>query len=269
MVDDSFALLQEKTIVLTRAEEQQSEARLLLENSGARVLDLPALVIGPPDHWEPLDDALAHLENFHWLIFSSANGVRAVEKRLQHMGKSLAVLPSQLKVAVVGRKTALCLQKFGSSVDFIPPNFLAESLIEHFPVSGLGLRILLPRVQTGGRALLAEAFGMAGAHVVEVPAYESCCPDSIPEKTIHAFSAGEVDAIAFTSSKTAIHTAQLLRQSFGREWHGRIDHLKIISIGPQTSISCKKYFSKVDKEADPHDLEGLLNACIEAFQLER
>ena len=63
-----------RTVVMTRAAEQQGEGRALLEAQGARVLDLPALVIGPPDQWGPLDDALADLESFHWLVFSS--GIR-------------------------------------------------------------------------------------------------------------------------------------------------------------------------------------------------
>ena len=37
------------TVVITRAREQQSEGRRLLQSLGARVLDLPALEIGPPD----------------------------------------------------------------------------------------------------------------------------------------------------------------------------------------------------------------------------
>ena len=64
-------------MVVTRAANQQGEARILLEAEGARVLDLPALVIGPPDDWGPLDDALDELEDFHWLVFSSTNGVQA------------------------------------------------------------------------------------------------------------------------------------------------------------------------------------------------
>ena len=56
-----------RTVVVTRAAEQQGEARRLLESEGACVPDLPALVIGPPDDWGPLDDALEELEDFHWL----------------------------------------------------------------------------------------------------------------------------------------------------------------------------------------------------------
>ena len=69
------------TIAVTRAEQQLGEARRLFERAGAEVLDLPALVIGPPDTWGPLDDALTELEDFHWLVVSSSNGVEAVEQR--------------------------------------------------------------------------------------------------------------------------------------------------------------------------------------------
>ena len=103
--------LQHRTVVVTRAAEQQGEARELLEAKGANVLDLPALVIVPPDHWGPLDDALADLDNFHWLVFSSANGVLAVEQRLQRQQRSLCRLPKGLKIAAVGRKTARLLEE--------------------------------------------------------------------------------------------------------------------------------------------------------------
>ncbi len=78
--------LQGRTIAVTRAEQQLGTARQLFEQAGASVLDLPALVIGPPDSWGPLDDALSELEDFHWLVVSSANGVDAVEQRLQRQG---------------------------------------------------------------------------------------------------------------------------------------------------------------------------------------
>ena len=254
------------TIVITRAVEQQGTAHELLEQQGARVLDLPALVIGPPDTWGPLDDALDDWESFHWLVFSSANGVHAVERRLNRLGRCLGRRPSTLKIAAVGRKTARVLDELGTTVDFIPPQFVADSLIDHFPVSGWGLKMLLPRVQSGGRSILADAFGEAGVRVVEVPAYESRCPDTMPELTATALDNGEVDAIAFSSGKTATHTAQLLAQRFGASWMERLQGVKLVSIGPQTSQTCRACFGRVDAEADPHDLEGLAAACFQAIQ---
>jgi len=167
----------------------------------------------------------------------------------------------------VGLKTANSLNKIGVQADFVPPDFVADSLINNFPFPAAGLRILLPRVQSGGRTLLAEAFGKAGAHVLEVPAYESYCPQDIPEKTLKALDNFEVDAITFTSGKTVSHVSKLMKDYFGNNWKEKLMKVKLISIGPQTSLICEKYFQRVDKEAIPHTLEGLLNACIDSLKL--
>ena len=58
------APLEGRTVLVTHDQEQQGEGRRQLEQLGAQVIDLPALVIGPPDEW-PLDDALDELDEFH------------------------------------------------------------------------------------------------------------------------------------------------------------------------------------------------------------
>ncbi|MFM7315042.1 MAG: uroporphyrinogen-III synthase [Cyanobium sp.] len=251
-----------RTIAVTRAEQQAGEARQRLEQLGASVVDIPALVIGPPDDWAPLDDALADLESFHWIVFSSANGVEAVQQRLARLGTSLARRPGTARLAAVGRRTAAVLEDLGAHADFVPPRFVADSLIDHFPVSGWGLRLLLPRVQSGGRTLLAEAFGEAGGRVVEVAAYESRCPQGLPSVAVRALERRELDAITFASAKTVKHTARMLEDSFGEGWTRMLEGLKLISIGPQTSGSCLEALGRVDAEADPHDLSGLTEACV-------
>ena len=237
----------------------------MLEQLGAGVVDVPALVIGPPDDWGPLDEALADLEHFHWIVFSSANGVEAVQQRLARLGTSLARRPGCSRLAAVGRRTAAVLEELGAAADFVPPSFVADSLIEHFPVSGWGLRLLLPRVQSGGRTVLAEAFGEAGARVVEVAAYESRCPRGLPSRALQALQQRSLDAITFASAKTVRHTARMLQDSFGDEWPALLEGLQLISIGPQTSRSCCEWLGRVDGEADPHDLDGLVQACVKAL----
>ncbi|MEB3235336.1 MAG: uroporphyrinogen-III synthase [Cyanobacteriota bacterium] len=268
--------LQGRCIGVTRAEAQASEARVLFEQAGARVVDLPALVITPPSDWGPLDDALAELESFHWLVISSSNGAEAVDARLRQRGSSLAHRPPGLKIAAVGRKTAQRLDELGAIADFVPPDFVADSLIEHFPSSAWGLRLLIPRVQSGGRSVLADAFAAAGARVVEVAAYETGCPAGLPSAAVAALNAGELDAITFSSAKTVRHTAQLLESAFGPDWRQRLDApvqgkaaVAVVSIGPQTSKACHSLLGRVDAEASPHDLSGLVQACNAALSCGR
>ncbi len=225
--------LRGRRIGVTRAETQLGEAQRLFAAQGASVVDLPALVVTPPDNWGPLDDALAELESFHWLVFSSANGVEAVQLRLQRRGSSLAARPRSLKIAAVGRKTAALLEELGAPADFVHPAFVADSLIEHFPVSGWGMRLLLPRVQSAAVAALER---------------------------------GELDAITFSSGKTVRHTAALLEAAFGKAWQQRLAEVAIVSIGPQTSARCRKLLGRVDAEADPYDLQGLVAACEQALR---
>ena len=101
--------------------------------------------------------------------------IKFVEERLRNLNSSLKECSKNIKIAVVGEKTALTLGELGIEADFVPPKFIAESLIENFPISGYGLRVLLPRVQTGGRNLIADEFRNSGSRVVEVAAYETRC----------------------------------------------------------------------------------------------
>ena len=125
----------------------------------------------------------------------------------------------------------------------------------------------MPRVQSGGRTLLAEAFGEAGSRVVEVAAYESRCPDTIPSETLQALEAREVDAISFSSGKTVSHTVALLTKAIGDQRMALVfQNPAVVSIGPQTSQRCMELLGRVDAEASPHDLDGLVEACVQAIQ---
>ncbi len=257
-----FSLLGKK-IIITRSQDQLSDSHILFEKKGADVYDLPSLIIGPPDDWGPVDDALGQIDIFDWIIFSSANGVRNIEDRFNQLDLSLSEISKRIKISAVGRKTANLLNLIGADISFVPPQFVADSLIENFPETRKGLKLFIPRVQSGGRSLLAESFRSKGSEVVEVAAYESFCPEHIPKKTLDALKKNNIDILTFTSGKTVINTRTLLKKYFGENWLDLIKDIKIVSIGPQTSLSCLKNIRKPDKEAEPYDLDGLVKACIE------
>ena len=257
--------LQDKKIVITRAKSQMSQAKTIFKDAGALVFDLPALVIDYPDDMAPLDTLIDQINKFDWIVFLSSNGIKYLNKRLLDKGSSLKTCSNQFKIAVVGEKTAQYLSNNGINADYIPPDFIAESLVKHFPFPVKDLHILIPRVQSGGNNLIIDNLLSRGALVQEVAAYESRCPESIPLETINAFKSKTIDAILFSSGKTVKNTAFLLQKQFGREWEAILNEVKLFSIGPQTTLECQRNFGRVDKEADKYTFDGLLTATINYF----
>ena len=257
--------LHQKKIIITRSKEGLSEVKKRFTSQGAEIFDFPALSIGLPDDLNPLDEALEEIDDFHWVIFSSSNGIKFVDQRLRYLKSSLKECSKKIKIAVVGEKTAKTLTELGIKADFMPPEFVAESLIENFPISGYGLRVFLPRVQTGGRNLIAEQFRNAGSRVVEAAAYETRCPDSIPKETIAAIFDRKIDAMIFSSGKTVSNSAFLLEKEFGSNWLTFLDQIKLLTIGPETSKICKKIFGRVDRQAQKYTFDGLMDVAIEIF----
>ena len=257
--------LDQKNIIITRSLEGILDIKKIFTTKGAKIYDFPAISIGDPDDLNSLDDALNQINDFHWIIFSSSNGIKFVDKRLRFFNSSLKECSKKTKIAVVGEKTAKTLDDFGIKADFIPPEFIAESLIDNFPISGYGLRVFLPRVQTGGRDLIADQFRKAGSRVFEAAAYETRCPGSIPKETIDVISKREVDAFIFSSGKTVSNSALLLEKTLGKDWLMYLDQTKFLTIGPQTTKICKKIFGRVDSQAQKYTFEGLLEAAINIF----
>lgn len=251
--------LRAKTILITRAAGQSSQFAELLIAQGAQVVELPALEIRPPASWDGVDEAIAELASFNWLILTSANAVHFFLDRLLELGQDLRSL-SALKIAVVGTKTAAELKQRGLLPDFVPPDFVADSLISHFPEAVAGQRILFPRVESGGREILVQEFSAAGAEVVEVAAYESGCPLVPDERAIQAIRQRQIDVITFASSKTVVHTAQLLEQGLGADWRGYLHGVAVASIGPKTSDTCREHLGRVDIEPAEYTLDALTEA---------
>ncbi|MEO0866958.1 MAG: uroporphyrinogen-III C-methyltransferase [Cyanobacteria bacterium J06642_11] len=254
--------LGQKTILVTRAAGQSSAFTRLLTDQGATVIDMPALEIRPPSSWGPMDQALGNLPQFDWLILTSANAVNWFLDRLIEQGGDMRQL-AQLKVAVVGKKTARILRDRGLQADFVPTNYVADALVESFPEPLAGLKVLFPRVETGGRDVLVREFSNQGAQVSEVAAYESGCPESMPAATTEVLRQGRVDAVTFASSKTVQHFKQLMMGEFGEPWLEQLAGVAIASIGPQTTKTCRSDLGRVDIEATAYTLDGLTEALVQ------
>ncbi len=261
---ESKALYQQSVLV-TRSAEQSTTFSDLLKTQGATVIEMPTLEIVPPSDWTELDQAIATIQTYDWLILTSANAVNYFFDRFLAQGQDLRKLAT-CKIAVVGKKTAKFLKEQGFYPDFTPPDFVADSLIEHFPEPIAGLNLLFPRVESGGREVLVNSFTNAGAVVREVAAYQSRCPKVADATAIAALRSGKITIITFASSKTVQHFYQLIEQAIGSDWPVVLKNVCIASIGPQTSKTCRELLGRVDVEATEYTLEGLVEGIVRSFQ---
>jgi len=250
-----------KTVVVTRSRQQASKLVALLAAAGARCLEVPTLEIGPPDDFAPLDEALTRLDQFHWLVFTSANGVAAFMARLFGQGKDVRVL-GQAKIAAIGPATAQALAEFGLKADVVPSAFKAEVLLQALsPLVAPGSRILLARAQIA-REVLPQGLVRLGAKVDVAPVYKSRLPHEIPPEAEATLKEGQVDILTFTSSATVHNFARLL----GKErFQVLAATATLAAIGPITAATLGEYGLSPQIEPADYTIPALAQAIIDHY----
>ncbi|NJM00782.1 MAG: bifunctional uroporphyrinogen-III C-methylase/synthase [Synechococcaceae cyanobacterium SM2_3_2] len=248
-----------QTILVTRAETQASALTDLLRQHGARVLELPTLAIVPPASWDPMDEAIANLNSYDWLLLTSANAVSFWMNRLADHGLDSRALAG-IQIAVVGSKTAETLAGYGLRPDLMPTEFVADALLDALP-DPQGSRFLFPRVESGGREVLVKGLQERGADVTEIAAYQSVCPEQADPQVIEALRARQVDVLTFASSKTVQHFG-LLMQRAGLDETAWDPPVQIVAIGPKTADTCREVLGRVDLMPSDYTLPALVELLL-------
>lgn len=253
--------LEGRTIVVTRAAAQAQRFTQLLEAAGARVVEAPTIVIGPPESWAPLDSALDALDTFTWVIFTSVNGVLMVDRRLSARGVPWSAVAAR-RVAAIGPATADALGEHGVRPHVMPREYRAEGLIERLRLLvGPADRVLLPRAAQTRDVLVVELKRL-GAAVTDVAAYATRRADGGAGRLRDALAAGTIDAVTFTSSSTARNFAELFSEEERRAWQGRV---KVASIGPITAATAAEYGLPTDVMPREYTIPALARAIADYF----
>ncbi len=251
-----------KRVLVTRSREQASELSARLRELGAEPVELPTIRLAPPADYAPLDRALGALATFHWVVFTSVNGVQYVMRRLWENGLDARAFAA-VRLAAIGPATAAELEKFGLRADFMPTSFVAEAVAEELPVHG-GERVLLPRADLA-RADLAEALREKGCTVDEVIAYRTL-PHEHSAAEVRALFADKFDIITFTSSSTVRNLAELLQAAFGETWRDELAGALIACIGPITAGTARELGLQPDIVAEEYTIAGLVEAIVRYYQ---
>lgn len=275
-------ILSGKTILVTRPQKQAGELVKLIEERGANPVLFPVIETVWPDDLEPLDQALHHLKNYDWVLFTSVNGVQFFFERLEQVYRQESEaefiqgqdpsfsLFKGIKVAAIGPKTAQALQKKGVSVSSLPASFKQEDLVQEMTNQtnqligsyGVeGLRILFPRAQQA-RKHLGEELRNKGMIVDEIETYQTIKVDQGKEEVYHQLQENEVDVITFTSSSAVRNFVQIFECIDCKD---KLQSVTIACIGPMTARTARKLGLKVEVEASIYTIEGLLDRLEDYF----
>jgi uroporphyrinogen-III synthase len=252
-------------ILVTRSPHQSSELATHLSALDLEPVLVPAIELAPPSSFDALDGALAELSSFHWLIFTSANAVEALHRRMEAAGLDAAVV--QARIAAIGPTTARALESIGLATELIPPQAVAESLTEALlprarQPDGSPARFLLARAEDA-RDVLPEALRAAGAEVTIAAAYRTVVPAGSIDAVRALFGgvSSDIAAVTFTSSSTARNLLALCEAAGVAIPPSALR----VSIGPITSETLRSLGYPPHAEAVSASVAALAEAVREAI----
>jgi uroporphyrinogen III methyltransferase/synthase len=243
-----------QTVLVTRPAHQGVELIGNLSELGARVLCQPAIEISEPSDWSPVDAIVRRLGEFHWLVFSSSNGVHYFLRRLLETGYDLRHLGSA-RLAVIGPATGDALSEYHLRADLQATEYRAETLATALATLVHGQRVFLARASRG-REVLAEMLTAAGAEVEQAIVYESCDVTTPGDEVSEALAAGGIHWTTATSSAIA--------HSLVRLFGATLRKTRLVAISPLTADVLTELGHPPALIADQFTSAGIVAAILAA-----
>jgi uroporphyrinogen-III synthase len=249
--------LRGKRILVTRGEGQAEAFSTVIRKRGGVPVAFPTVRLVPPDDTVPLDEAIARLGAFDWVLFTSANAARFFFARAAK--QSVRQIPEGVRIASIGPGTTREIARHGFPVHLAAERHTAEGLVEALARQGVsGKRFLLPRAEEG-RDVIPEGIGSLGGTVNVVTAYRNDLPSG-DEKTAAEIGERPPDVCTFASPSAFRNFFLLLGEERAASVLSRS---RIAVIGEVTAKAVKERNYAVDIMPETFTLAGMLEA-IEA-----
>jgi uroporphyrinogen III methyltransferase / synthase len=254
------------TILVTRPD---SSGYRRIEDLGGSIYSYPTIRAVQPDDYSELDRAIDDIGTYHWLVFTSVNGVGFFMTRFREKAQGENI-PHGLKICAIGPKTAAAVSEYGLKADMTPEEFNAEGLISAFikvaktvqdarykTSNLLGLRILLPRAENA-RDTFPERITELDGHIDCPTAYRTINPATYDPKLADLFKSGKITITTFTSSATF----QNFIEAMGAEAPDMLRNTEIAVIGPVTAKAVEAAGLEVKIKPKIATIEAMVDEII-------
>lgn len=284
--------LTNKTILITRSEDQADEFIELIESQGGKAILFPTIRIADPDDWSECDEAIRNINSFDGILFTSRNAVdkflerfkftanrlnthtsplsaqcsmlTAQSSKLTAQRSPLNALSSKL-IFAVGEKTKSQLEKYGIKCLNIPETYTAEHLADTIKTSGVqNKKFLFPRGNLG-RDILNEKLAAYGAEVISVIVYktEKAIPENLSSIEKELLEV-KIDVVTFTSPSTVKNFFSLFSESTKTQF---TKNTIFAVIGKVTAEALLKFEVEPNVIAKPSTIEGLVEGIEKYYSV--
>ena len=186
-----------------------------LESAGFHALTWPRLQLTPPDNFAALDEAIANLYGYDWIIFVNSDAVRFLVERVQQQSREVSDL-DMLRVCAIGETTGAALEHARIHVDVVATQTNPSAIVEHLATYAGGiedldrLNFLLPQAAIG-RDYLKEHIENSGARADVVVSYQTVANDDLTRLAgLHSMLlTGSVDAVVFANPDEVFELARV------------------------------------------------------------
>ena len=159
----------------------------------------------PLENYAALDEAIANLYGYDWLIFVNTDAIRFLLERLEQQARDVSDLDS-IRVCAIGEATSAALEHARVHVDVVTREANPSAILEQLAVYAGGvehldrLSFLLPQAAIG-RDYLKDPLENIGARADVVNAYQTVANGDLTRLTglLSMLLTNSVDAVVFSS----------------------------------------------------------------------
>jgi len=203
------AMLEGKTVWITRPDGQAHNLQVALESQGVKVHLLPMLAITPLAINESIKTKILNLDHFDLLFFISTNAANLGMELIQQYWPQL---PLQLKIFAVGPSTAAVIESYGLEVEYPVVRMSSEALMALDSLQQIENSKALIVRGVGGRELIASELKLRGASVEYLELYSRECPDYAGGDLAAILAQAPPDAVVVSSAEALVNLEGLLEK---------------------------------------------------------
>ncbi len=281
-------LLTGKRVLITKSPEEAGVAFDMIESAGGEFIPFPAINVTPVEDFAEFDSKIRDLDNFDYLIFTSANAVKVFAGRVKELDINLNYdnlnydnldydnpdcnNPDCMNIEVIctGSKTAKACVLYGIPAIHPPEIFSAGGILDFLNDKNIkniinikNKNILIPCSKLSGNEL-KTGLEKLGGNVTQIPIYEVAeTPADDLSRQIKLISERKPDVFAFTSPSNFRNFISIMNIDKPSDYF--VNSI-VAAIGPTTKASIIKSNVNVDLLPNTFTLEELVKSIIDNYK---